>query len=132
MSTAYKGRREDERLLTGAGRYTDDWDRPGQLHAVFLRADRAHAILLAVNVAEAQAASGLVAVLTAADMQAHGASRGHAHVPFKGRGEAIKSPSSPALAQDRVRYVGEPIAIVVAETAHGAQDALERITIDYL
>ena len=131
MTVAFTGRREDSRLVTGAGRYTSDWNQPGQFYAAFLRADRAHAKILRLDVEAARAAAGVAAVLTAADMIAAGATRGHAHVPYKGRGEPIKAPDYPALAQDRVRYVGETIAIVVAETAHQAQDALELIAIDY-
>ena len=131
MGHAFVGRREDGRLLTGAGRYTADWNLPGQLHAAFLRADRAHATIVAIDVAAAQAAPSVLAVLTAADMAAAGYNRGRAMVPYKGRGEALRSPPSPALAQNRVRFVGEPVAIVVAETAHAAQDALELIAVDY-
>ena len=131
MGYAFVGRREDARLLTGTGRYTADWDFPAQLHAAFLRADRAHATIRAVDTAAARAAPGVLAVLTAADMAAAGYNRGRAAVPYKGRGEALRSPTSPALAQDRVRYVGEPVAIVVADTAHAAQDAVERIAVEY-
>lgn len=131
MEYAFTGRREDRRLLTGAGRYTADWDRPGQAHAAFLRADHPHAIILSIDTEAARAASGVLAVLTAADMATAGYTRGQAHVPFKGRGETLKSPVSPALAQGRVRYVGEPVAIVVADTAHAAQDAIELIEVRY-
>ena len=131
MGHLYTGRREDRRLVTGAGRYTADWDRPGQLHAVFVRADRAHADILALDASAARSAPGVAAVLTADDMAAAGYVRGQAQVPFKGRGEALKSPASPALAQGRVRYVGEPVAVVVAETAHAAQDAAELVLVEY-
>ncbi len=131
MNAIFNGRREDARLVTGAGRYTSDWNQPGQLHAVFLRADRAHAKILAIDITTAKAAPGVAAVLIAADMVAANATRGHAHVPFKGRGEVIKAPDYPALAQDRVRFVGECVAIVVAETAHQAADAAELIVVDY-
>jgi carbon-monoxide dehydrogenase large subunit len=127
----FKGRREDARLVTGAGCYTADCNLPDQLTAVFLRGDRAHAIIRTLDVEAARAAPGVHAVLTGADMAEAGASRGHAHMPFKGRGEALKSPSYPALARDRMRHVGEPIAIVVAETAYQAQDALELIVVEY-
>jgi carbon-monoxide dehydrogenase large subunit len=131
MNAPYTGRREDARLVTGAGRYTADWDRPGQLHAVFLRADRAHAILRNIDISAALAAPGVAAVLTATDMVKAGATRGHAHVPYKGRGEPVRAPDTPALAHDRIRYVGEPIALIAADTAHHAQDAAELIVIDY-
>jgi carbon-monoxide dehydrogenase large subunit len=131
MELSYKGRREDQRLTTGNGRYTADWNRPGQLHAVFLRSDRAHATITATDISAALASPGIVAILTSADMVAAGYTRGKAMVPYKGRGEPLLSPVSPALAHGRVRYVGEPVALIVAETAHQAQDAAELITVDY-
>ena len=131
MGHTYTGRREDQRLVTGAGRYTADWDRPGQLHAVFVRADRAHAVIVALDTAAARSAPGVMAVLTADDMAAAGYTRGQAQVPFKGRDGVLKSPASPALAQGRVRYVGEPVAVIVAETAHAAQDAAEVVIVEY-
>ena len=131
MGYGFKGRREDNRLVTGAGRYTADWDRPGQVHAVFLRSDRAHATIVTIDTEAARGAPGVLGVLTGADTVAAGYNRGRAMVPYKGRGEAVRSPESPALAHGRVRYVGEPVAIVVAETAHQAQDAAELIAIEY-
>ena len=131
MDQPFKGRREDARLVTGAGRYTADWDRPNQAHAAFLRADRAHARIAALDVAAAASAPGVLAVLTADDMVAAGYNRGQAHVFYKGRGEALKSPLYPTLAQHCVRYVGEPIVLIVAETAHAAQDAAELVVVDY-
>jgi carbon-monoxide dehydrogenase large subunit len=127
----FTGRREDARLVTGAGRYTSDWNQPGQAYAVFVRADRAHAVINGIDTAAALAAPGVLAVLTGADMAAAGATRGQAHVPFKGRGGPIISPASPALALGKVRFVGESVAIVVAESAHEANDAAELIVIDY-
>lgn len=126
----FRGRREDGRLLTGAGRYTADHDAPGQAHAAFLRADRAHARLLSLDLAAALAAPGVLAVLTGEDAAAAGYGRGRALGP-PGRGEPLKAPGGPALARDRVRFVGEPVAIVVAETAHAAQDAVENIVAEY-
>ncbi len=131
MDFAYKGRREDQRLTTGDGRYTADWNRPGQLYAVFVRSDRAHASITGIEAGAALAAPGVLAVLTAPDMLQAGYTRGKAMVPYKGRGEPLLSPVSPALAHGRVRYVGEPVALVVAETAHQAQDAAELLAIDY-
>ena len=131
MADGYTGRREDARLLTGQGRYTADWNRPGQAHAVFLRADRAHAAIRSLDVTAAKSAPGVLTVLTGADAVDAGFDRGAALMPLKGRGEALRIPPRPALATDRVRYVGEPVALVVAETAHQAQDAAELIAIDY-
>jgi carbon-monoxide dehydrogenase large subunit len=113
------------------GRYTADWNWPGQLHATFLRADQAHAIIRSIDTAAASAAPGVVAVLTGADAVAAGFDRGSAMMPVKGRGEALRVPPRPALATDRVRFVGEPVALVVAATAHQAQDGVERIVVEY-
>ncbi len=131
MTVEFTGRREDGRLLTGQGRYTADWTRPGQAHAAFLRADRAHAAILSIDTAAARAAPGVLAVLLGADAVAAGYDRGAALMPVKGRGEALRLPPRPALATGRVRFVGEPVAIVVAETAHQAQDAVELIAVEY-
>ena len=130
MEYSYTGRREDRRLVTGAGMFTADWDRPDMLHAAFLRADRAHARIVSCDVGAAQAAPGVRAVLTGADMQAAGYTRGLPLMPL-GRGEALKAIDAPALALGCVRYVGEPVAIVVADSPHAAQDACELIRIDY-
>ena len=125
MAGGFKGRREDARLLTGMGRYTADWNLPGQLHAAFLRADHAHAVIRSIDTAAARAAPGVLAVLTGADAVAAGFDRGSALMPVKGRGEALRVPPRPALATDRVRFVGEPVALVVAAHRPEAQDAAE-------
>jgi len=130
MEYGYTGRREDRRLVTGAGMFTADWGRPDVLHAAFLRADRAHARIVNCDVGAAQAAPGVRAVLTGADMQAAGYTRDLPLMPL-GRGEALKAIDAPALALGCVRYVGEPVAIVVADSPHAAQDACELIRIDY-
>jgi aerobic carbon-monoxide dehydrogenase large subunit len=130
MEHSYTGRREDRRLVTGAGMFTADWDRPDALHAAFLRTDRAHARIVSSDVAAAQAAPGVRVVLTGADMQAAGHTRGVPLMPL-GRGEALKVIVAPALALGCVRYVGEPVALVVADSPHAAQDACELIRIDY-
>ena len=131
MTVAFKGRREDGRLLTGQGRYTADWSRPDQVYAAFLRADRAHAVIRSIDTRAARAAPGVLAVLTGADAVAAGFDKGAAMMPVKGRGEALRVPPRPALATDRVRFVGEPVALVVASTAHQAQDGAELIAVDY-
>ena len=132
MDHPFHGRREDARLLTGAGCYTADVARPGQLHAAFLRADRAHAAILSIDTEAARAAPGVRLVLTGADTEVAGYHRTQTLLPYQGRGgEPLRTPPRPALATGRVRFVGEPVAIVVADTAHQAQDALERIVIDY-
>jgi carbon-monoxide dehydrogenase large subunit len=128
----FAGRREDRRLLTGAGRYAADWNLPGQLHAAFLRSDHAHAEIASLDPAAALASPGVAAVLTGADTLAAGYHRTQKLLPYTGRGgEALKVPPFPVLAHGRVRYVGEPVALVVAETAAAAQDAAEMIAVEY-
>ena len=128
----FAGRREDRRLLTGAGRYTADWSLPGQLHAAFLRSDRAHAEIASLDAGAALAMPGVHAVLTGADAVAAGYDRGQALMPVTGRGGmALIVPRRPALAHGRARYVGEPVALVVAETAALAQDAVESIAVEW-
>ncbi len=129
---AFHGRREDQRLLTGTGRYTSDFNFPGQLYACFVRADRAHAKLLSVDVSAAREAPGVVAVYTAADL----ASQNYATLPtlvhYKGvGGQAIKLPPRSVLASDKVRFVGEEIALVVASSPLAALDAVEMVMVDY-
>ena len=132
MTHSFAGRREDGRLVTGTGRFTADWNLPGQLHAVFRRSEHAHAEILGVNAEAALALPGVVAVLTGADAVAAGFDRSHVVMPVKGRGgEAVKAPPRPALAHQRARYAGDPVALVVAETEAVAQDAAELLEIDY-
>ena len=126
MSVAFKGRREDLRLVTGQGRYTADWDLPGQAHGHFLRADRAHAEIISLDKSAAMASPGVLAVLTGEDLARAGFKSPRPLMFFKGRdGSELKDPHRPALAHGRVRFVGEPVALVVAETETAAQDAAE-------
>jgi carbon-monoxide dehydrogenase large subunit len=125
-------RREDLRLITGRGRYTADVNLPGQLHAAFLRADRAHAQIVSIDTAPALARPGVVAVLTGADALAAQYTQFPNLMAFTGRnGAQILKPERPVLATTAVRYVGETVAMVVAESALAAQDALDAIVIDY-
>jgi len=130
VSEGFAGRREDPRLLKGEGRYTADWNFPGQLYAAFLRSDRAHAELRSLNVQTARTAPGVVAVFTGADVQHYKTPPPQLKAPGRG-GMALKVPERPVLARDRVRYVGQEIAMVVAASAAAAQDALELIEIEY-
>ncbi|MCC6608062.1 MAG: xanthine dehydrogenase family protein molybdopterin-binding subunit [Burkholderiales bacterium] len=132
MGEEFKGRREDRRLLTGQGRYTSDWNLPGELHAAFLRSDRAHAEIVALDTAAARAAPGVVAVLTGEDTAKAGYKSPPPLVRYPGKGgTAIKVPQRDQLARDCVRYVGQEIALVVATSALAAQDAVELIEIEY-
>lgn len=129
---AFKGRREDRRLLTGAGRYTADVNLDGQCYACFLRSDRAHAEIASINVKPALELPGVLAVLTGEDTTKAGFRTPPAAAKFPGRGGmAVKVPQLDVLARGRVRYVGQEVALVVAETALAAQDAVELIEIEY-
>ncbi|HEY2891444.1 MAG TPA: xanthine dehydrogenase family protein molybdopterin-binding subunit [Dongiaceae bacterium] len=123
---------EDRALLLGAGRFTDDVSLPGQLHLCFLRSPHAHAKLTGIDAGAARAMPGVVAVLTGADLQAAGVKPQAVTSAFKhpDGGEAA-TPFRPALALERVRFVGEAVAAVIAETRAQAKDALEAITVDY-
>ena len=132
MSGKFHGRREDLRLLTGRGRYTSDWNFPDQVHAVFLRADRAHAEVRGVDISQALASPGVLAVLTGADTKAAGFGAAPSIVHFPGRGGShIREVHREVMAETRVRYVGQEVALVVAETVAQAQDAAEKIMVDY-
>jgi aerobic carbon-monoxide dehydrogenase large subunit len=124
-------RSEDERLLTGHGRFTDDLGVPGEAHAVFVRAQVGHGELRGVGVENALKMPGVLAVFTGTDLAADGLGAIPPAVSFPGRGgRPMFSAAMPPLAVDRVRYAGEPIAIVVAETAAQAEDAAEAVTVD--
>ncbi|MPZ46557.1 MAG: molybdopterin-dependent oxidoreductase [Betaproteobacteria bacterium] len=125
-------RLEDPRLITGQGTYASDWNLPDQLHAAFLRSDRAHARLLGVDVARARALPGVRLILTGEDAVRAGFVKAPHQLTFTGvDGNKARVPDRPVLAHGRVRYVGEPIAIVVADSALIAQDALEAIDVRY-
>ncbi len=125
-------RREDFRLITGRGRYTSDWNFPQQLHAAFLRSDRAHAEILAVDVTAAISLPGVKTVLTGADAIAAGYLRFPFMANFTNRkGETVLKPDRPVLAHGKVRFVGEAVAMVVADSAGAAHDALESIAVEY-
>jgi len=132
MSVAFKGRREDLRLVTGQGKYTADWNLPGQLHGYFLRSDRAHAEIVSLRVEAARSSPGVVAVLTGADTAKAGFKSTPQLARFPGRGGTlIKVPHRDGLANGRVRFVGQEVALVVADTPFIAQDAAEKIEIEY-
>ncbi len=126
------GRREDRRLVTGQGRFTADWHLPGQVYATFVRSDQAHARIKSIDVASARAMSGVLAVLTGDDVSAAGFGSPQPMNPGPGKDQsALSQTLRPALAHQRVRYVGEPVALVVAQSEAIAQDAAELISVDY-
>ena len=125
-------RKEDFRFLTGQGRYTDDINRPGQLHAYFVRSPHAHAQIKGVNKAAAEAAEGVRAVFTGADMEADNVgSLPCGWVVTDRHGEAHKAPPHFPLARDKARYVGDHVAVVVAESYAAAKAAAELVEVDY-
>jgi carbon-monoxide dehydrogenase large subunit len=123
---------EDPRLLQGRGRYINDVNLPGQAYAVFLRSPHAHAKIVSVDTAAAKALPGVVAVLTGADYEADKLGMPKVTMPRKRPdGSPMFAPGRPALCIDRVRYVGDPVAMVVAETLAQALDAAEHINVAY-
>jgi len=123
---------EDPRLVQGRGRYIDDVVYPGMAFGVLLRSPHGHAKILSLKVDAAKAAPGVLAVITAADWKKAGLGELPSHGGLKRRdGSAMFKPPYPVLAEDRVRWVGDPIAFVVAETHAQAVDAAERIEVDY-
>src|SRR5580700_87330 len=122
-------RSEDPRILTGAGRYVDDIKLPGMLHAAFVRSPLAHAHVLSVDVSAARALPGVVAVLTGADLEAM-------TVPAQDPLLALFSTGGPTpeftlLATDKVRFVGDPVAVVIAESRYLAEDGCELVDVEY-
>ncbi len=124
-------RTEDPRLLTGGGQFTDDVGAENTAEGHLLRSPFAHAELHDLNLAEASAAPGVLLILTARDLEAAGFGTLQNKIPLEGRdGGPMAKPPRPSLAIDRVRYQGEPIALVVAETLAQARDAAELIELD--
>jgi carbon-monoxide dehydrogenase large subunit len=122
---------EDPRLVKGGGRYVGDMVLPGMAFGYVLRSPHAHARIRAIDTAKAKAAPGVLAVLTGADWQA----AGWGDLPVPGgltrRDGSVFKPPYPALVKDRVRWVGDYVAFVVAETLHQAMDAAELVAVDY-
>src|ERR1700732_2740990 len=125
-------RREDYRFLIGQGTYTDDINRPGQLYAYILRSPHANARLNRIDTSGAASAPGVVAVFTGQDMakdEIGGLPCGW--LINSKDGSPMKEPPHPVLAVDRVRYVGDPVAVVIADSLAEARDAAEKIAVDY-
>ncbi len=122
-------RSEDPTLVRGEGRYTDDISRPGQAYAVMVRSRDAHGVIRGIDTAAAKAMPGVLAVYTAADLAGYGPLK--CNLPLKSRdGSPIRYTPRPALAGDKVRYVGDPVACVIAETVAQAKDAAEAVALD--
>lgn len=121
---------EDRRFLTGQGRFTDDRNQPDLLHAAVVRSPFAHAAIRGVDVAAARALPGVAGVWTGADIEAEGLGTLPCDVQFEAT-TPLRVPPRHALARDRVRHVGDPVAFVVADTANTAAAAAELVDVDY-
>ncbi len=129
---AHVSRLEDLRLIKGEGCYAADWSLPNQAHGCFLRADRAHAKIVSINVDAARKARGVLGVYTGADAVSAGYVKPLSMLTFAGKdGKKALLPERPVLAHGKVRFVGDLVALVVAETALQAQDAAELIEVEY-
>jgi carbon-monoxide dehydrogenase large subunit len=128
----WRPRVEDDALVRGRGRFVDDAPQPDQCHAVFVRSPHAAARIRGIEIADAMKMPGVLAVLTGADMVAAAIGGITRVAPQQGRGgKPLVVPKRPALAPEQVRHVGEPVALVVAETLLAAQDAAEQVTVEY-
>jgi carbon-monoxide dehydrogenase large subunit len=122
-------RKEDPTLVRGEGRYTDDLQRPNQAYAVMVRSSEAHGIIRGIDTEAAKTMPGVLTVLTGDDLKAYGGLK--CTLPIKSRdGSPIKYVPRPALASDKVRFVGDPVACVIAETIAQAKDAAETVALD--
>jgi carbon-monoxide dehydrogenase large subunit len=120
-------RLEDDSLLRGAGRYADDFMLARAAHAAFVRSPHAHATILSVDAGAAAAMPGVIAVLTGKDVAADGLGDIPCLIPVPG----LKETPRPLLALNEVRHVGDPVAMVIAETRQQAKDAAEKVTVEY-
>jgi len=123
-------RKEDLRFITGGGQYTDDMSQHGELFAAFVRSPHAHAIIKKVDTSKAAKAPGVVAIFTGADLAAvNGLPCGWLITSTDGT--PMKEPKHAVLASDKVRHVGDQLALVIAETREQAKDAAELIEVEY-
>ena len=122
-------RSEDPKLLRGEGRYTDDLQLPGEAYCVMVRSRNGHGVIRSIKTDAARQMPGVLAIYTGADLSAYGLLK--SSLPFKSRdGTEMRHTGRPSLATDKVRYVGDPIACVIAETMNQGRDAAEAIEID--
>lgn len=125
-------RSEDLRFVTGHGQYTDDLHFPGELHAAFHRSPHGHARIASVDVSAARAAPGVVAVLTREDVDRAGAGPMPCLAPIRSRdGSSVRESAKPLLSGKHITFIGEAIAMVIAETYAQAVDATELIFVEY-
>ncbi|TMK51101.1 MAG: xanthine dehydrogenase family protein molybdopterin-binding subunit [Alphaproteobacteria bacterium] len=124
-------RKEDDRLVRGKGKYTDDFSLPNQAYAWMVRSSHAHGVVKRIETSGARAMPGVLGVWTGADLASANYNPFICGLPLKSRdGSPLLQTNRPALATDKVRFVGDPIAVVVAETAAQARDAAEAIEVD--
>ena len=125
-------RYEDDRLLSGEGRYVEDVYIEGQCYAAFVRSPHAHAKITSIDTADASSLPGVLAIYTVADLKAEGIGDIPCMAPASNKdGSNCIMPPRPALAEERVRYVGDAVAVVIAENRSQALDAVEAVWIDY-
>jgi aerobic carbon-monoxide dehydrogenase large subunit len=125
-------RKEDHRFITGAGKYTDDINRPGQTYAFFVRSPHAHAKIKKIDTKAAKAMAGVVGILTGADLAADKVGGLICGWMIHNKdGTPMSAGAHPALADGKVRYVGDHVAVVIAETLAQARDAAEKVAVDY-
>ena len=125
-------RKEDQRFITGKGQYTDDINRPGQAYAMFVRSPHAHANIKRIDAADALRSPGCLAVYTGADIAADKVGGLICGWMIHSKdGSPMKAGAHPALAQGKVRYVGDHVAVVIGETLAQASDAAEKVKVDY-
>ena len=127
-----KTRKEDDRLLLGNGKFTDDISISGEARGVVLRSPYAHATIVEINTIEASRMPGVIGILTSSDIDENRISDIPCAVKIPNRdGSPSNTPGRPTLAKDKVRFVGEPLAFIVAETEMQALDAAEAINVKY-
>lgn len=125
-------RKEDYRFITGKGQYTDDLTRPGQTYITFVRSPHAHARIRRIDASAAKGMPGVVAVLTGADLAADKVGSLICGWAITSKdGSPMKMAPHPAIANTKANHVGDPVAVVVAETQAQAKDAAEKVVVDY-
>ncbi|MCB1971968.1 MAG: xanthine dehydrogenase family protein molybdopterin-binding subunit, partial [Geminicoccaceae bacterium] len=125
-------RKEDQRFITGRGRYTDDINQRGQVHAVFVRSPHAHAKVVSVDKSSVEAMPGVIGVFDGTDIAAAGLGTLICGWMVHSRdGSPMKAGPHPLLAQGKVRYVGDRVAMIIAETYAQAKDAAEALEVEY-
>ena len=125
-------RKEDQRFITGTGNYTDDINVRGQAYGYFVRSPFAHAQIKGIDIADAVAMDGVIAVLTGAELAADGLGALPCGWMIHSKdGSEMKSPAHPIMAANTANYAGEPLALVVAESFKQAKNAAELVSVDY-